>query len=99
MVRDEQWYEHFKGNELKTLFTQKKQTFAKLDLESDSDGSQIMAGKKRKRKRYNSGSSNQSKPRNRSKASMDRKLGSDGVANKDLLQAFLSSLSQETLDL
>ena len=99
LVRDEQWYEHFKGNELKTLFTQKKQSFAKLDLESDSDGSQIMAGKKRKRKRYNSGSSNQSKPRNRSKASMDRKLGSDGVANKDLLQAFLLNLSQETFDL
>lgn len=61
---DEQWYDEFKGTELKSLFKEKSKdsqnlsNFARIKYESDSDGSQIMTGKKRKRKRLNSGSTN-----------------------------------------
>ena len=70
LYSNEQWYEKFKGNELKSLFKERSKggqnmsNFAQLKYaDYQSDDSQPGAGKKRKRKRFNSGSSNQSKPR------------------------------------
>ena len=68
MLNDREWYEYFKGNEIKGLFSTKRKNYHqhhgnRANDDDSSDDEQIVAGKKRKRKRFNSGQSNQSKPR------------------------------------